>query len=107
MEVIVAHENSLPGAAYRAQVVLKGHLTSNKIDSVMKKLMNALQKTDVLLIHIHEVDMLDLPFLQMIYAFQRAAITEGKQVKINMDLPESMQKIVNLPGLCTKFNLTA
>jgi len=74
--------------------------------SIKEEIARLLEKHSTIRLSITEVDQLDLQVLQMIFAFQRAARTEGKEVQLDVQLPEQLQALVQQSGLMAKFNLS-
>jgi len=85
---------------------LKGELTVANATYIKEEMMAALQKYTLLKLQVDEVSRLDLSVLQLIYAFQRAARSEGKQVELLISLPDEVDQQVRLSGLESMFNLT-
>lgn len=85
---------------------VSGDLTVGNAAYLKEELIKALGKYSLINLEIDEVERLDLSVLQLIYAFQRAALSSGKEVQIGMNLPEDIQQLVRLSGLDKIYNQT-
>ena len=85
-------------------VCISGDLTIANANYIKQELSQALQKYGILKVNIEAVESLDLSVLQLIFAFQRAAISEDKQIDLKMDLPEDTLRLVKISGLEKIFN---
>jgi ABC-type transporter Mla MlaB component len=85
---------------------VSGDLTVGNAVFIKEELIKALGKYSLIKLEIDEVERLDLSVLQLIYAFQRAALSSGKEVQIDINLPDDIHQLVRSSGLEKIYNQT-
>lgn len=85
-------------------ITLTGDLTIAHATHIKQELMKAMEKYSVIKLEIDKVERLDLSVLQLIYAFQRAAQSSGKEIHLAVSLPEDVEQLVRLSGLEKMYN---
>ena len=85
---------------------VSGDLTIGNAAYIKEELIKALGKYSLINLEIDDVERLDLSVLQLIYAFQRAAISGGKEVYVGINLPDDIRQLVRLSGLEKIYNQT-
>lgn len=85
---------------------IKGELTVANASFIKDEMIKALNKYSLISLSVDEVERLDLSVLQLIYAFQRAARSSGKEVSVNVSLPDDILVLVRQSGLEKVFNQT-
>lgn len=83
---------------------VSGDLTVGNAVYIKEELIKALGKYSLINLEIDEVERLDLSVLQLIYAFQRAALSSGKEVQLGIKLPEDILQLVRSSGLEKIYN---
>ena len=86
------------------QIQLHGDLGVSRLEEIKEQLLSQLLTMQQLHIAISEVTTLHLSTLQWIYAFGRAAQTEGKEVVVTTDLPAQYAQLVRASGLEKMYN---
>lgn len=84
--------------------VIEDSLRSEDIEGLKCQMLTAVNYYTKVSVVVSNLNELDLPALQWIMAFQRAAQTEGKEVSLKMKLNRSIRKQVEQSGLTTMFN---
>lgn len=85
---------------------IQGDLTVANASFIKEEMIKAVEKYSLLKLVIDNVERLDLSVLQLIYAFQIAAVNGGKQVELGVSLPEDLEQLVRKSGLDKIFNQT-
>ncbi|MEQ9438549.1 MAG: hypothetical protein RIG62_05855 [Cyclobacteriaceae bacterium] len=86
------------------RIVIEESLQEGDIAALKQHLLLSAETHEQVQIIIRRLVALELSALQWIMAFQRAALTEGKKVLLDLDLTEELQTLVDQSGLATKFN---
>ncbi len=86
------------------EVRLNGDLRVVHLANIKEKLLGELLTLQRLHVRICDVHALDLSTLQWVYAFGCAANSEGKEVTINMELPNHLDRLVRVSGIKKMFN---
>lgn len=78
---------------------IKGELTVANAGHIKESMMQGLKEYSLIHLKIDQVNRIDLSVLQLIYAFQQAARSGGKEVQLDINLPEELSLLVHQSGL--------
>jgi hypothetical protein len=90
------HEDSV---GKKIRLAFTGYLTlqnAKEIKSALLQHGNDFRSADL---HAHDVEGIDVSFIQVIEAFRKATYLEGKQVKISLDLPYDLKTLLANAGI--------
>lgn len=80
------------------QVVLQGNLTLDSVDEVLRAFREALQKYDTLEVRVERVSGIDLGFLQLLHALERAYREHGGELTVEMNLEKDLEMLLRNTG---------
>jgi len=83
----------------KVTLVLNKELTIFSIETAKDEFRSVLEGFKYITLSLNKVENIDLSFLQLIYAFMKAAKAKGLEVNIEGQLPEEQQGLIANSGL--------
>ncbi|OPY71821.1 MAG: hypothetical protein A4E64_03077 [Syntrophorhabdus sp. PtaU1.Bin058] len=86
-----------------ADVTFRGELTIRSAGEIREILRNALDGRRTVKVHLEDIDILDLPCIQIFCAAQKTAFATNKQLILDAALPETVTRVLEQAGFyCLK-----
>lgn len=106
MEVRIT-ETPANDSTFDHHILLEGSLTVSNMELIKRTVLDALQQYEHIKIQLCNIEILDLAVLQILYALRRAAETDSKVIRIDMQLSEEQKTMIRQSGIDRKFNYMA
>lgn len=81
-----------------ASITMEGDLTLQNAEQIKQNLVQALKQYQYLSLNIENVENIDLPFIQLLYALKKTVVNSGKELQIAALVPEDLQLILEHSG---------
>ncbi len=75
------------------------NLTIDEAISIKESLSETMGKGENILIKGKKINNIDLTFVQLLKSFERTCIKEGKNISIDLELPEEIQALLTNSGI--------
>ncbi len=83
------------------EIVFSGELLIENIDSIVTETRKLIGEYDSYLISAHEIDDMDLSFVQFIFSLEKSLLAQNKKVEKKMQMPETFAELFTNTGLGT------
>ncbi len=98
------HIQQIPAAARKGRAVLlkiEGELVADNVPTVHQLLLGVLPEAKSVRLVLHEVECLDLAFVQLLWSARRTATALGKNFTVEATLPDELQSLLQTAGFDT------
>lgn len=93
-----------PGEEGDVILVIEGELVIKNADLIKKKLVQTLQDFQKIKIELRNIERLDISAIQLILAFRKSALMQGKAVIIIPENTKYVSSVLQLSGTTMLFN---
>lgn len=84
------------------EVIIEGEANINLEQDVFQQFQTILFEYDYFIIRLRNIEVIDLPFIQLLISIQKTVKSKNKKISISIELPENLLTIVENSGFNIK-----